>query len=159
MNSLAAIRKGRVLRSGEKLLLILDQFEQWLHGNRSEGTTELVTALRQCDGEHLQAVVMVRDEFWLNVSRVMADLEVELSSGQNVALVDLFAPRHAKKVLTLFGQAYGTLSGKATISPGTNVPSWIKRFRDWPTMERSSRYDWRLCRNAKGTTVESGDSA
>ena len=34
-----------------------------------------------------------------------ADLEVELLQGQNTALVDLFDPRHARKVLTAFGQA------------------------------------------------------
>ncbi len=108
-NSFAAIRKGRFLRSGQKVLLILDQFEQWLHANRSNENTELVTAIRQCDGEHLQALVMVRDDFWLAVSRFMADLEAALIPGQNIALIDLFAQRHAKKVLTLFGQAYGTL--------------------------------------------------
>ena len=36
----------------------------------------------------------------------------DLSPGQNIALVDLFDPRHAKKVLTTFGQAYGTLPEK-----------------------------------------------
>jgi hypothetical protein len=39
----------------------------------------------------------------------MGDLEIELIQGQNVAAVDLFDPRHASKVLTAFGQAYGTL--------------------------------------------------
>ncbi len=109
VDSLAAIRQGRVLRSGQKVLLVLDQFEQWLHAKRGEENTELVAALRQCDGEHVQAVVMVRDDFWLAVSRFMADLEIELIQGQNTALVDLFDPRHARKVLTAFGTAYGTL--------------------------------------------------
>ncbi len=113
VNSLAAIRKGRFLRSGQKVLLVLDQFEQWLHARRGDQNTELVAALRQCDGEHLQVVVIVRDDFWLAVSRFMADLEAELIPGQNIALVDLFAQRHAKKVLTLFGQAYGTLPDRS----------------------------------------------
>ena len=38
---------------------------------------------------------MVRDDFWLAVSRFMRDLEVELVQGHNTALVDLFDPRHA----------------------------------------------------------------
>ena len=104
-----AVRKRRILRSGQKVLLVLDQFEQWLHARRGEENTELVNALRQCDGEHVQAVVMVRDDFWLAVSRFMADLEVELIQGQNTALVDLFDPRHARKVLTAFGTAYGNV--------------------------------------------------
>ena len=109
IESLAAVRKGRILRSGRKLLVVLDQFEQWLHGKQGEENAELITALRQCDGEHLQVLVLMRDDFWLAMSRFMADLEVELSPGQNIALVDLFAQRHARKVLTLFGGAYATL--------------------------------------------------
>jgi eukaryotic-like serine/threonine-protein kinase len=109
VDSLMAIRQGRVLRSGQKALLILDQFEQWLHARRGQENSELIASLRQCDGEHLQAIVMVRDDFWLAVSRFMADLEVELLQGQNTALVDLFDPRHALKVLTAFGIAYGNL--------------------------------------------------
>jgi len=104
-----AVRRGRVLRSGQKLLLILDQFEQWLHARRGEQNTELVAALRHCDGEHVQAVVLVRDDFWLAASRFMRELEIDLVADQNIALVDLFDPRHARKVLTAFGQAYGTL--------------------------------------------------
>jgi hypothetical protein len=68
-----------------------------------------VKALRHCDGEHLQAIVMVRDDFWLAVSRFMAELEVDLAPGQNIALLDLFDPRHARKVLRAFGQSYGAL--------------------------------------------------
>ena len=63
------------------MLLVLDQFEQWLHAKRGEENTELVAALRQCDGEHVQAVVMVRDDFWLAASRFMRDLEIRLRRG------------------------------------------------------------------------------
>ena len=57
----------------------------------------------------LQAIVMVRDDFWMAATRFMDDLEVELVKGQNTAAVDLFDPRHARKVLTAFGTAYGNL--------------------------------------------------
>jgi serine/threonine protein kinase/formylglycine-generating enzyme required for sulfatase activity len=113
VDSLMAIRQGRALPAGQKVLLVLDQFEQWLHAKRAEENTELVAALRQCDGEHLQAVVLVRDDFWLAVSRFMADLEIELLQGKNAAFVDLFDPRHAQKVLTAFGVAYGCLPQQA----------------------------------------------
>ena len=53
--------------------------------------------------------MLVRDDFWLAVSRFLADLEVELIQGQNTALVDLFDTRHAAKVLTAFGAAFGNL--------------------------------------------------
>jgi len=105
----AAIRRGEGMASGKSVLIVLDQFEQWLHANRSQEDTELVEALRQCDGERVQCIVMVRDDFWLSVSRFMQELEIPLIEGQNSALVDLFDRRHAKKVLTAFGRAFATL--------------------------------------------------
>ena len=97
VDSLAKLRKGRVLPPERKVLLVLDQFEQWLFARRGEENTELVAALRQCDGEHVQAVVMVRDDFWMAATRFMRDLEIRLLEGENSAAVDLFDPRHARK--------------------------------------------------------------
>jgi eukaryotic-like serine/threonine-protein kinase len=109
VDSLMAIRQGRVLRSGQKALLVLDQFEQWLHTQRGGDNTELIAALRHCDGEHVQAVVMVRDDFWMAATRLMRDLEIDLLPDRNVAVVDLFDVQHAQKVLAAFGTAYGKL--------------------------------------------------
>jgi len=109
VDSLASLRRGRILPPERKVLLVLDQFEQWLLAKRGEENTELVAALRHCDGERVQAVVLVRDDFWLAASRFMRDLEIRLVEGDNSALVDLFDPRHAKKVLMAFGRAFGAL--------------------------------------------------
>src|SRR5262249_8573761 len=111
VESLAALRQGRYLGAGQKVLLVLDQFEQWLHAKRNEENTELVQALRQCDGGRVQCVVMVRDDFWLAVSRFMQALEIVVD-GENSRLVDLFDLRHARKVLTAFGRAFGALPEK-----------------------------------------------
>jgi hypothetical protein len=43
--------------------MVLDQFEQWLHAKKEDESTELVQALRQCDGGRVQCIVMVRDGF------------------------------------------------------------------------------------------------
>ena len=83
--SLAALRRGQGIPPGKKVLIVLDQFEQWLHARKEEENTELVQALRQCDGGRLQCIVMVRDEFWLAVSRFMRELEVRLVEGENSA--------------------------------------------------------------------------
>jgi serine/threonine protein kinase len=112
VETLAALRRGRFLTSGQKVLLVLDQFEQWLHARSSDANTELVQALRQCDGGQLQCVVMVRDDFWLAVSRFLRALEVEIVEGRNLALVDLFDSLHARKILAAFGRAYGRLPDK-----------------------------------------------
>lgn len=108
VESLAALRQGRFLPPLQKVLLVIDQFEQWLHAGRHDDESELVQALRQCDGGRLQSIVMVRDDFWLAVSRFMQALEI-IPDGENSRLVDLFDPRHAKKVLTAFGRAFDAL--------------------------------------------------
>ncbi|MHB8969851.1 MAG: protein kinase domain-containing protein [Pirellulaceae bacterium] len=106
---LAEVRGGRNLARGEKLLLVIDQFEQWLHGKTDKDRRELLGALRQCDGVRLQCLLMVRDDFWLAVGRFMTDLEIDLVQGHNAALVDLFDRQHACKVLAELGRAYGRL--------------------------------------------------
>jgi serine/threonine protein kinase len=107
--SLARLRRGQILPGERKVLLVIDQFEQWLFSKRADDNTELVAALRHCDGDHVQAIVTVRDDFWLAASRFMRDLEIRVLEGENSSLVDLFDPRHAKKVLMSFGRAYGAL--------------------------------------------------
>ncbi len=109
VETLTHLRRAPELLQGKKVVLVLDQFEQWLHARREEQNTELAQALRQCDGKHLQCLLLVRDDFWLAISRFLHDLEVRLVEGHNTALVDLFDPLHARKVLVGFGQAYGRL--------------------------------------------------
>jgi len=109
VDSLSQLRRGRVLPHEHKVLLVLDQFEQWLHAKRGEQDTELVAALRQCDGERVLAIVMVRDDFWMAATRLMRELEIRLVEGENAVAIDLFDPRHARKVLMVFGIAYGNL--------------------------------------------------
>jgi serine/threonine protein kinase/formylglycine-generating enzyme required for sulfatase activity len=105
-----------VLRRGQsnKIVIIIDQFEQWLHAHRAEDNAELVRALRQCDGRRLQAIVMVRDDFSVAAARLMSALDIPMVQGDNVALVDLFEVEHAERVLTKFGQAYSRLSKDAS---------------------------------------------
>ena len=106
---LAAVRRGEVLPTGKKLLIIFDQFEQWLHARRDDANTQLVPALRQCDGQRAQCLVMVRDDFWMAATRFMRALEIRLLEGQNSVAVDLFDPTHARRVLASFGRAFGRL--------------------------------------------------
>ena len=113
--TLAALRRGQGIPAGKKVVIVLDQFEQWLHAQASRGrqspdsTAELVQALRQCDGGRVQCVVMVRDDFWMAVIRFMREMEIRLLDGQNSAAVDLFDVDHARKVLAAFGRAFGKL--------------------------------------------------
>jgi serine/threonine protein kinase/formylglycine-generating enzyme required for sulfatase activity len=104
--TIAGLREGK----GQKVLIVLDQFEQWLHARRGEENAELVRALRQCDGEHIQCVVLVRDDFWMAVTRFMGEVGIDLLQGRNLAPVDLFDLSHARDVLAAFGRAFRRLS-------------------------------------------------
>jgi formylglycine-generating enzyme required for sulfatase activity len=112
--ALTHLRRVEKVAAGKKILLVIDQFEQWLHAHREEENSTLVQALRQCNGERLQCIVLVRDDFWMAATRFMRELEIDLVPGENVAPVDLFSLAHAKKVLVAFGQAYGSLA----VNPG-----------------------------------------
>ena len=48
----ARIRRGQLL-TGEKTLIVIDQFEQWLHSHPDLANQLLVDALRHCDGNSL----------------------------------------------------------------------------------------------------------
>jgi serine/threonine protein kinase/formylglycine-generating enzyme required for sulfatase activity len=110
---LARLRQGEGLEADTKALIVVDQFEQWLHGRKEQENTELVQALRQCDGSRLQCIIMVRDDFWMATIRFMRELEIRLVEGQNSAAVDLFPIRHAEKVLRAYGRAFGALPERA----------------------------------------------
>jgi serine/threonine protein kinase len=102
--------------SGRKALIVLDQFEQWLHRHGDESNQQLIHALRQCDGGKVQCLLLIRDDFWTPMSRFMRQLDIPLVEYQTMMPVDLFSIQHAEKVLTKIGQAYGalpeTLDGK-----------------------------------------------
>ncbi|MEJ7638569.1 MAG: serine/threonine protein kinase, partial [Singulisphaera sp.] len=69
----------------------------------------MVAALRQCDGEHLQALAVVRDDSWVAASRFMRDLNDRMVEGGNTAAAEPFDLGHARRVLETFGRAYGAL--------------------------------------------------
>ena len=105
------------------MLIVLDQFEQWLHAKSGEEDTELVAALRQCDGGHVQAIVLVRDDFWSAMGRFEAQIGVVFRSDHNSYSVDLFYQAHGEKVLTAFGQYYGRVDNPVT----SDQQEFIKR--------------------------------
>lgn len=108
METLATVKGGLAL-SGTKLLIVLDQFEQWLHAKKGEQDTELVQALRICDGTTLQCLVMLRREFGPEVHRFLGELHVKLNEERNFAFIHPFPTDHAKNVLSMFGVALNKL--------------------------------------------------
>ncbi len=105
---MAAIRK-QAFPGNKKVIVIVDQFEQWLHAHPHMDDAELVNALRQCDGINLQCLVSIRDDFWMGATRFFHELDIRLIQDVNSTAVERFEPRHARFVLSEFGRAYGCL--------------------------------------------------
>ncbi|QEH39283.1 Serine/threonine-protein kinase PknB (plasmid) [Aquisphaera giovannonii] len=114
---------------GEKALLVFDQFEQWLQAHPDEASGPLVDALRQCDGSRLQAMLLVRDDFWMAVTRFFRAIEVPLLEGDNSASVEPFDEAHAMAVLREFGRAYGRLPA-APAEPGPDAAEFLRQAID-----------------------------
>ncbi|MBM3954859.1 MAG: serine/threonine-protein kinase, partial [Planctomycetes bacterium] len=110
---LAALARVRDIASG-KVVIVLDQFEQWLQAHPDPADTDLVGGLRQCDGAKLQALVLVRDDFGLAANRFMDAVETRIEQGRNYATIDSFPTDHARDVLVRFGQGLGRLPRLAT---------------------------------------------
>ena len=125
---LQSIRQGAVLPHGHKLLLIVDQSEQWLHSDRRNSATgddELVAILRQCDGIRVQALLVVRDDFWRGLTLLLAEADTA-ADAENSALMDLFDVRHAERVLELSGRALGVLPADTGVAMPEQAAAFVK---------------------------------
>ncbi len=109
VQSVAAIRTGIMGKGNRKVLIVLDQFEQWLHARVAGPGAEMIQSLRQCNGSRAQCIVMVRDDFATAVRRFMHQLEEPIAEYQNFAAFDIFDLNHARDVLAEFGRAYRQL--------------------------------------------------
>ena len=154
-DTLSALRAGTGSSATNKVLIVLDQFEQWLHAKRSAEGTELALALGQCDGERLQALLMVRDDFWMALTRFMGEMGIALKQWENFAAVDLFDLRRARKVLTAFGQAFGTLPDRLE-DQGTEIPG---SSRQWARTGRPDHLGEArpVRRDGQGQALDPGD--
>ena len=107
--ALQILRDERGAGTQQKILIVIDQFEQWLQSWDFQPDASLISALRQCDGISIQCLILVRDDFWLPISRFMHALEVSIIEGQNAMLIDSFDSSHAFNILREFGAAYQCL--------------------------------------------------
>ena len=110
--AIAGLRERRWISEDRRLLIVLDQFEQWLHGNSGDEHPQLVHALRHCDGQSVSALILVREDFFMAVSKFFTRLEVDLIARKNFSSADLFSEDHAKNVLIKFGQGLGKLPAR-----------------------------------------------
>ena len=105
-----AAPRARHTAAGRKVLIVLDQFEQWLHARGGEPHTELAAALRQCDGERRASAADGAGRLLDGGHAVPAGTgSPARSKARTRRAVDLFDPLHARKVLAEFGRAFGRL--------------------------------------------------
>jgi serine/threonine protein kinase/formylglycine-generating enzyme required for sulfatase activity len=114
----ARLRRGEETLGGQRVLIVIDQFEQWLHAHGSDmQSTDLLAALRQADGDRVQFLLLARDDFWMSITRLFEALEVRLDPQRNTRPLDLFDLRHAQHVLQLLGRAHRRLPVAGDLSP------------------------------------------
>lgn len=88
----------------QRFLIVIDQLEQCFN-REGDSEAELVAALRQCDGKRVQALLVVRDEFWAEAARFMDYLEQPIRMGENCRGIEPFSKKHAASVMFQFGHA------------------------------------------------------
>jgi hypothetical protein len=93
--SIVALPSQPELLSGKKVLIVLDQFEQWIFARQGDENRGVMDILRQCDGDRVQALVTVRDDFGMALHRVFDDLGQKVREVENWFPVDLFTKQHA----------------------------------------------------------------
>ncbi len=103
------LREEILLPTGGRLLIVLDQFEQWLDQHAAESQAVLTLALRQTHASCLQVLVVVREEFWSPTQEFLGHLDQSLDTRQNDQILHLFSESHARQVLIWFGQWYQRL--------------------------------------------------
>ena len=101
----AALRRFGQHSAGDKLILVIDQFEQYLHGKPEADYSTLVDALEACDGAKIQCLLLIRDDFFTPMKRFVERLGVRLDEDRNFQTVDTLTQQHARRILALFGGA------------------------------------------------------
>ncbi len=92
-----------------KVVLLFDQFDNWAGSATSSRLAELAAALRHCDGERLQALLVVRDDFWTSATEFMRLVECGVEQWKNARSIDLLDRHHARRLLEAAGRGFGSL--------------------------------------------------
>ena len=114
--SIRKIRQASDEDESRKIVIVLDQFEQWLEGCPDYAEAELTKALRQCDANSIQCLILVRDDYWMSISSFMRCLDQRVEEGKNAMSLPLFDQRHAKTVLQSYGRNVGALPASALLN-------------------------------------------
>jgi serine/threonine protein kinase len=118
-----AIRSIKEKDEHRTLLIAIDQFEQWLRDWDGGHGSQLARALKACDGNLIQCIIVVRDDFWTCMCQFMDAIGCELHQNHNSRAAELFAISHAREILIKFGKALGSLADQ----PGESELEFVER--------------------------------
>lgn len=114
---LAALCGSNGLADPNKLVIVLDQFEQWWQSRMQDfEQTELFNAMQQADGIHVQFLLLARDDIGLGITNLFDVLKITMDNRRNVQPVDLFGLDHARRVLELFGRYYNRFATHSSLT-------------------------------------------
>ncbi len=82
-----------------KLLIVFDQFEQWLSVHGSRTATQLHQLLRLCDGHLLQTLLIFRSDFIDRAEKLMRDCYSNRADGSSGFSIDPLTAEEASAVL------------------------------------------------------------
>lgn len=103
------LKEGPCLPPEGRILIVLDQFEQWLQAHATDVMSELTMALRHCEAGRLQVLLLVREEYWSATQEFFRQLDIRLDTHWNDQCLQWFGKAHSMKVLGYFGQTLGKL--------------------------------------------------
>ncbi len=113
---------GRQLSRNVKLLIVIDQFEQWLLRYGRDENSNLLNALRECNGHRVQALVIFRSDYENLVKPTMRRCEQAFHDGTNAFdLPAVTKPAVAAETLLHLLGAVGKFQDQADIPGSTSL--------------------------------------
>ena len=126
---LRQVRDNRLLQPSCKLLLVIDQFEQWLLRYGRDQQSELLSALQLCNGSRVQALLIFREEFLSLAWELLGRCGEQLRDGENTfRLAPLQNSQTAALLLEHILAKSAQLPGSFTPAAQTALSKHIERI-------------------------------
>ncbi len=92
-----------------KVIFVFDHFDNWSGSATEEQLKQLAAALRYCDGEVLQAILVVRDGSWIAATEFLRMVDCGVEQWKNARAIELLDRHHSRRLLEVAGRSYGSL--------------------------------------------------
>lgn len=103
--NIVQLRKRPHKRDFKRLIIVVDQFEQWLTSKQRVDTDLTNAVLHACPEIHW--LFVTRSEYWMELSEFAAEQDRPLVQEQNCEAIQLLDKESGRRALTKFGVWYG----------------------------------------------------